>query len=448
MTFVLAIIITIIISLETFVLAIIIPIIISLETGTCTQSVGPKRWITEKGDWDNFRNLTEVKQDYKDTAINTMVAEFNEVVLKAALECVPQTQSKTVRKPVPWWCEEIKLAIKAGKKALRVYRKTNTLDNFINLKKCRAVARNLIREKSKAPWLKFITSINSNTPTELIWKSIKTLSRKQTFSQIKHIISSTENILESPIDIANQFSEYFASVSKTDNYDKDFQAHKKNFEELNKLNFSSDSIEDYNCDINSKEVEDAIYNLKATTPGIDNIHLDMIKNLHPSAKNRLTNIFQHIWKKQVFPEIWLKSITIPILKPLKNKMKCDSYRPISITSTVSKIMETITHNRLKEKVYELNIVSKYQCECRQQHSAVDHLIRLEIEICNAFQQKEFVTAVFFVLRSAFDLTWRFKILHSLHKFGLRGNLMYFISNYLRDRETQLELGTATPTLQP
>lgn len=73
-------------------------------------------------------------------------------------------------------------------------------------------------------------------------------------------------------------------------------------------------------------------------------------------------------------------------------------------------------------------------------TTIDHLVRLETEICKAFQSKENVSAVFFDLRNAFDMTWRFKILHILHRNGLRGNLMYFVKNYLSDRKITVRIG--------
>lgn len=147
----------------------------------------------------------------------------------------------------------------------------------------------------------------------------------------------------------------------------------------------TDNIEDYNSDITFEELSEALNSLKPTTPGIDNIHLDMLKNLSISAKSTLLEIFSSIWKNHVYPDIWCKSITIPILKPLKDKMRCASYRPISITSSVSKLMESIVTKRVKFKINQLNILSKFQCGFRQRHSTIDHLVRLETEICNAVQ---------------------------------------------------------------
>ena len=86
-------------------------------------------------------------------------------------------------------------------------------------------------------------------------------------------------------------------------------------------------------------------------------------------------------------------------------------------------------------------LAKEQCGFRKHHSTIDHLIRLESTIRNAFVRKHHVVAVFFDLEKAYDTTWKHGILSDLHDLGFRGRLPNFIKNFLADRQFQVRMGT-------
>ena len=82
-----------------------------------------------------------------------------------------------------------------------------------------------------------------------------------------------------------------------------------------------------------------------------------------------------------------------------------------------------------------------QCGYRVNRSTVDHLIRLETFIRDAFIQNQHLVAVFFDLQKAYDTTRKHGILKDLHDMGLRGNLPIFIGNFLSKGTFQVHLGT-------
>ena len=87
------------------------------------------------------------------------------------------------------------------------------------------------------------------------------------------------------------------------------------------------------------------------------------------------------------------------------------------------------------------LLAKEQCGYRANRSTVDHLIRLETFIRDAFIQNQHLAAVFFDLQKAYDTTWKHGIQQDLHDMGLRGNFPIFIGNFLTDRTFQIHLGT-------
>jgi ribonuclease HI len=66
---------------------------------------------------------------------------------------------------------------------------------------------------------------------------------------------------------------------------------------------------------------------------------------------------------------------------------------------------------------------------------------LESAIREAFARKHHLVAVFFDLEKAYDTTWRYGILRSLHLFGFRGRLPLFLSDFLKDRSFRVRVGS-------
>lgn len=80
----------------------------------------------------------------------------------------------------------------------------------------------------------------------------------------------------------------------------------------------------------------------------------MIKNLSTEGKTTLLARFNGLWPNRTFPLGWKHSLTVPVAKAGQNNMEPKGYRPISLTSCVSKIMERMVNNRLVDTLTEHN----------------------------------------------------------------------------------------------
>ena len=126
----------------------------------------------------------------------------------------------------------------------------------------------------------------------------------------------------------------------------------------------------------------------------------------------LLNLYNQIWRTDSFPASWRETIVIPILKPDEDKLTTTSYRPIALTSCVCKLFERMINRRLMWYLEHNNLLPDDQCGFRQYRSTVDHLVRLESILQNAFLRNEHALAVFFDLETAYDTTWRYGIFDS------------------------------------
>jgi hypothetical protein len=103
-----------------------------------------------------------------------------------------------------------------------------------------------------------------------------------------------------------------------------------------------------------------------------------------------------------------------------------------------KTMERMTNARLVWFLESNGLLFNVQCEFRQGRNTLDHLVRFETFIWNAFAKKEHDVSIFFDLQKVYDTTWKYGILKDLFDMGLKGKLPTFMSNFLSNIEFNSE----------
>jgi ribonuclease HI len=191
-----------------------------------------------------------------------------------------------------------------------------------------------------------------------------------------------------------------------------------------------------------RDLKRAIKRAKNTACGPDGIHTQIIKNLPDETLRILLDIINDIWVRGDFPDIWREAFIVPIPKPDKDHTNRKNYRPIALTSQLCKIMERMVNERLMHYLESSGSLHHVQCGFRKNRNCLDHLIRLETYIREAFAKDQQAMAVFFDLEKAYDTTWKYGILKDLYDLGIRGNLAHYISKFLDNRVFRVKLGNS------
>ena len=210
----------------------------------------------------------------------------------------------------------------------------------------RAKARREIKSSKRNSWLKFVSTLNNQTPQKVVWNKLKKICGINRCFQINCLINEHDIIISESCAIADTLADNFSAVSSDVSYDEQILRNKAKYDISFENNFS-DTNDSYNYKISMSELTTALQNCKSTSPGPDNISYIMIQQVPSSALNYLKDIYNYIWIKKVFPDQWRKATIIPVPKPNKNHTRADHYRPIALTCTLCKLTGKIINNRLR-----------------------------------------------------------------------------------------------------
>jgi len=96
-----------------------------------------------------------------------------------------------------------------------------------------------------------------------------------------------------------------------------------------------------------------------------------------------------------------------------------SYRPISLLSALSKILERILNSRLVWFLETNKILANSQYGCRRGRSAIMALANFDAHIYEAETSHSNLCSIFSDMENAFPRVWTYRICSILHQLGLR-----------------------------
>mgnify|MGYP000067681235 CR=1 FL=1 len=139
-----------------------------------------------------------------------------------------------------------------------------------------------------------------------------------------------------------------------------------------------------------------------------------------------------------FPDYFKIAKIIPIFKK-GQKCSIENYRPISILSVFSKILEKVMYNRLVPFLEKYNILSSSQFGFRKGKSISNALYTFIEEIFTAWDKRKRVTGLFLDLTKAFDVVDHKLLLEKLDIYGIRGIAHKWFASYLSNRSHCVEV---------
>ena len=178
-----------------------------------------------------------------------------------------------------------------------------------------------------------------------------------------------------------------------------------------------------------QEVESTLKSLplgKASGPDLINNQL-LKDNLLP-----LSNLFNFSLNHGLVPKIWKQANVSPIHK--KNyPLDVSNYRPISLLSTVGKVLGKIVHKHLFNFLNAHHVITTLQSGFIPGYSTANQLVDIYNTFCKALDEGKEICAIFCDISKAFDRVWHKGLLYKFETAGISGSLLSWFTDYLNDR---------------
>jgi hypothetical protein len=146
----------------------------------------------------------------------------------------------------------------------------------------------------------------------------------------------------------------------------------------------------------------------------------------------LSHIFNLSLSNGKFPTQLKKCRVIPIFKA-GDHAECDNYRPISLLSSISKVLEKIVAEKLIEHLLANDLLYMHQYGFLPNRSSEQNLLQIVNYISSALNDNMYCIGVFLDLKKAFDVCSHEILLKKLKKMGIQGKTFEWFSSYLSDR---------------
>ena len=425
------------------------PIHIKVFDRANMENANTEKWQMQKADWKMYKKMCEEQVgEINEDEIEAMKEKFQNQLLEVAARCIPKTVANKNNqiKAVPYWNEKCTIATKERNRArnkLNGYKTGKLKKEYQRLK---GVANKVIQNSKKEHWEKYCNSLTDGTKLGKVWKMSKKMDGNNNNKRTIPNLKLDDRVFETNKEKAEILAETFAAISSDDNYDKEFLLHRREVEEKQTHLFTDDtSLEDQNTKINEPftiyELNQAINRTKKkSSPGADTISYEMIKELPTKSRIGLLKMYNKVWKEGIMPKEWKHALILPFIKPGKEPTSPKSYRPISLTSCLCKIMEQMVTKRLTWYLESNKLLTKAQTGFRKGRNTQDQIIKLHEQIYKYMKNKGHTVGVFLDFEKAYDLIWRNGLLTKIKKIGVNGNMFKFIKDFVSNRTFQVQVG--------
>ena len=183
-----------------------------------------------------------------------------------------------------------------------------------------------------------------------------------------------------------------------------------------------------------QEIQEIILELKKdSAPGYEKITVKDILNLKDVLSTSLTELVNQVLLCGVFPpELKVNKIT-PIYKAgARDSM--NNYRPISVTSVFSKIIEKIIKMRMLSFINKYVLYNEFQYGFLKNSSTLSATVDFINFVSRALDDNNIVVAVFVDFGKAFDVVSFDVLFKKLEKMGFRGIILSLIKTFLENRQ--------------
>lgn len=239
--------------------------------------------------------------------------------------------------------------------------------------------------------------------------------------------------------ISDLFNKHFNSVFEQDVSESEAEELCKNYVDNNLFDVGSISI---SADMINKYLKNIDINKGA---GPDNIPPIFLRRCHDTLSFPLCILFRLSLSQGVVPPVWKRSFIVPVYKG-GDKHDVKNHRPIAKLSVIPKLFEKIVYDCIMPTIRPM-IIS-------QQHGFVNkkstetNLCELTHYVTTSMDSGYQVDVVYTDYAKAFDKISHNILIRKLEHIGVHGDLLRWLTSYLRDRSQAVTVKGFCSTFTP
>ena len=192
-------------------------------------------------------------------------------------------------------------------------------------------------------------------------------------------------------------------------------------------------------EVSEQEIIKVVKSIKTNACGIDGISAYFLKLGIQHSVYAFTNIINSSIIHRKFPTQWKNALVKPI--PKSNNPVCPTdYRPISLLSTFSKVVEKLMAKQMILYLKDTNYFDNLQSAYKPSHSTITALLNVTDDIYQCLEDSELVFLVLLDYSKAFDCANHRLINAKLKAAGFRNDALEWISSYLNGRQQMVTTG--------
>ena len=386
--------------------------------------------------------ITALSQENWDTIfsnhnINAIFNCFSDIYLKIFQSCFLNKLKRNPINPKPWLTQGIKTSCYNKRKLYHLSKLKRDRNFTLYFNRYSKLLKSIIKV-SKRKYYDYIIS-NSTNKTKSTWDIVRKLTNKRRNNNKITSIKIKDKLINDTGIIANSFNSYFSTVAQTSYKDipdkncvwRSLQNLNHNMlEKITPFYFEPTSINEINKIIKSLKTKDSY--------GYDEISTQILKISAPFISPPLTFICNQILNAGIFPDRMKLSIIKPLLKKgTNNELK--NYRPISLLTTFSKVIEKAIYKRLYRYLDKRKLLSNDQFGFRANLSTIHATNALINSILTALDTNKIVGGLFCDIHKAFDCVNHEILLTKLEFCGVTNIPNKLIRSYLESRYQRVKI---------